>query len=39
MFILVGALASFGIVQWYSAVTGFIATIIMVAIGSTRKDD
>jgi hypothetical protein len=39
MFIIVGSLAYFGIIQWYSAITGFIALILMLAIASTRKDD
>lgn len=39
MFFIVGGLAAFGIVQWYTAFAGAIALVIMLVIASTRKDD
>lgn len=39
MFFIIGGLAAFQIVQWYTAVSGIIATILMLVFASTRKDE
>lgn len=39
MFFIIGGLAAFGIVQWYTIVSGLVAMVLLLAYASTTKQD